>query len=242
MAPKISDIMKRRTARRRRVGFGAFLAVILIFVALALVRKASAVRELGRKRSSGGAAMCGRFRMQGGSTVLGALSAAPWIIIGILIAGIGFLLWYRKPAAAAAVPAAAPSQPVVIIAQPSASQKELPITPSRDPAYPLRRVPGPYQQMGTLIRESDTGGDPTVLPLIGRPSETNANRWNYYTSTDGGKTHLMRLKVSNRGRDCQEDVGCEEIATGDDVNVAGYGETAFKAEVYRYERPTRLPV
>lgn len=115
------------------------------------------------------------------------------------------------------------------------------VNPTRDPAYPLRGVPQDFQQMGTLVSaapEGAAGAQPTILPLVGRPSPTNRDRWNYYTATD--QYNMMRLPVTVDGKDCQEDVGCREIADGDAVRIPAYGKD-FTAQVYKYDRPQYNP-
>jgi hypothetical protein len=37
-----------------------------------------------------------------------------------------------------------------------------------------------------------------------------------------------------KNRDCQDDVGCDEIYNGDDVTVPDYANKVFTARIYKY--------
>ena len=117
----------------------------------------------------------------------------------------------------------------------------LQISPTSDPAYPLRGVPQSFQQMGTIVSaapDASPDAQPTILPLVGRPSPTNRDRWNYYTATD--QYNMMRVAVAVDGKDCQEDVGCREITNGDTISVPAYKKD-FIAQIYKYDRPQYNP-
>jgi len=117
----------------------------------------------------------------------------------------------------------------------------LQISPTSDPAYPLRGVPQSFQQMGTIVSsapDASPDAQPTILPLVGRPSPTNRDRWNYYTATD--QYNMMRVAVAVDGKDCQEDVGCREITNGDTISVPAYKKD-FTAQIYKYDRPQYNP-
>ena len=115
-----------------------------------------------------------------------------------------------------------------------------PVYPSRPPEYPLRGQRASYQQLGVLVRSSShpsrdpvSGSDasPIMLPLFGRKLTRN-DRWEYYCASD--KFHMMQLPVVFEKRDCQDDVGCEEIYNGQHVTVPDYGEKPFVARIYKY--------
>jgi len=93
--------------------------------------------------------------------------------------------------------------------------------------------------MGVLIAESAPGAEPTILPLIGKPAETHRDRWKYYTATD--RYHMMRLPVNYQEKNCQEDVGCQEIYDGDTVAIPAYKDKVFTAQIYKYEAPRYDP-
>jgi hypothetical protein len=105
-----------------------------------------------------------------------------------------------------------------------------------------RGIPDTFQQIGVLTAPGGTAtsGHPnrTILPLFGR-SIDNRNRWNYYTRTDG--MNPVQVPVQFKRRNCDDDVGCEEVTEGDSVGVPVMGQT-YTASIYRYSTPRYLPV
>lgn len=206
----------------------------------------------GYAMSGGGyASAVKKFKMFGGGMVGGAINGSLIVSI-VIIAVLAFLLWRKTEEAAAAsasvggVPASAvgPAQVVIVrdggFGRSAPTNHDLPINPISDPKYPLRGQPNvPYQQMGVLIAEPETpGGEPTVLPLLGKPAATNRDRWQYYTSTD--KTHMLRLPVSFENKNCTEDIGCREVQDGDNINIPAYKKD-FQVQIYKYEKPQYDP-
>ena len=88
---------------------------------------------------------------------------------------------------------------------------------------PTQSVNTSYRQVGILTR-----GD-TILPLMGKPLFTNRDKWNFYTMND--KNNMIKLPLSNKGKSCTNEFGCDNIYNGDTVYVEGYND-AFKATVY----------
>lgn len=80
-----------------------------------------------------------------------------------------------------------------------------------------------YRQIGILTRGN------TILPLMGKPLFTNRDKWNFYTMND--KNNMIKLPLSNKGRSCTNEYGCDNIYNGDTVYVEGYNDT-FKATIY----------
>jgi len=91
-----------------------------------------------------------------------------------------------------------------------------------------------YSQIGILTRKQGE----KILPLMGRMSQIQRNKWQYYTMSDGNQS--IRLPVSRNGRSCTNDNGCDEIMNGDTVYVEGYKD-AFQATVYENDLPRYLP-
>ena len=89
-----------------------------------------------------------------------------------------------------------------------------------------RAVNASYRQVGILTRIS---GPETILPLMGRPLYTNRDKWQFYTLSD--KNNSVKLPLSNKGKSCTNEYGCDNIYNGDSVYVEGYND-AFKATVY----------
>ena len=72
------------------------------------------------------------------------------------------------------------------------------------------------------------------MPLFGRKMYSK-DRWEYYTASD--EYHMWRIPVMVNNRDCQDDVGCDEIYNGDNVTVPDYANKVFTARIYKYRTP-----
>lgn len=78
----------------------------------------------------------------------------------------------------------------------------------------------PYQQMGYLERK-----DGTFYPLYGRQT-FSSDKFNYYTRTD--TYNPVAIPINFKRRDCTDDNGCNELSSGDNVNIAGNEEVKVK--------------
>lgn len=94
-------------------------------------------------------------------------------------------------------------------------------------------LPESYQSMGLLKTEEGQ-----LLPLYGRRVATRSDRYNYYTRTD--TYNPVPLPIKYKRRDCQDDVGCEELSNGDEVLVTPTGNRAT-ATLYQFDGPTYIP-
>ncbi len=83
-----------------------------------------------------------------------------------------------------------------------------------------------YRQVGLLTRSD---GSETILPLMGRPLYPGRDKWQYYTMSD--KNNIVKLPVSNLGKSCTGEYGCDSISTGDGIHVEGYN-SPFKVTMY----------
>tara|TARA_Y100000310_G_C20479178_1_gene713881 strand:- start:133 stop:735 length:603 start_codon:yes stop_codon:yes gene_type:complete len=92
-----------------------------------------------------------------------------------------------------------------------------------------------YSQMGILTR---LNGDETILPIMGRALYSNHSKWQYYTMSD--KSNSIKLPMSNNGRSCTSEYGCDELMSGDTVYVEGYKD-AFKVTIYENSQPRYIP-
>ena len=95
---------------------------------------------------------------------------------------------------------------------------------ARPPPYKNYK-PMEYQQVGILLGTSNE-----TLPLYGKPSYAYNSRWNYYTTTPGQQ--IYPLPVSYEGRDCTEDIGCNEMYDNQSVGITGRSEP-FTTKIYR---------
>ena len=118
--------------------------------------------------------------------------------------------------------------PVPVMVEPTMAPKQ---PEFRQPPYKQYR-PRQYQQIGLLTSESET------LPLYGKESETRRNQWHYYTTTPGEQ--IYSLPVTSNGRDCTEDIGCQELYGSEELTVMGR-DPVYQAKIYRTEQfPYRL--
>jgi hypothetical protein len=134
-------------------------------------------------------------------------------------------------------------QPQVIIAGGGDDRYSIAPRPQRMWQAPLERRPerltldsiatrGPpeeYQQMGVI---NDSSGK--ILPLYGRRVAARSDYFNYYTRTD--TYNPVPLPIKFKKRDCQDNIGCHEIMSGDDVHISPTGETA-KVTLYGFDGP-----
>ena len=85
--------------------------------------------------------------------------------------------------------------------------------------------PGHMQQMGILLNaEGET------LPLYGKEVRGRRDRYHYYTTTGG--ENLYPIPVSHDGRDCVDDIGCQELYGNETVTVTGKTDS-FNVNMYR---------
>jgi hypothetical protein len=101
------------------------------------------------------------------------------------------------------------------------------------PRIATRGLPETYQSMGIVRTESGE-----LLPLFGRRVASRSDRFNYYTRTD--TNNPIPLPINYKRRDCQDDVGCDELFDGDEVNIAPTNQKG-RVTVYRFNGPTYIP-
>jgi hypothetical protein len=101
------------------------------------------------------------------------------------------------------------------------------------PRVPTRGLPEQYQSMGVLKME-----DGALLPLYGRRTASRSDRFQYYTRTD--TYNPVQLPISYKRRDCQDDVGCDELMNGETINVEPLNMKG-SATIYRFDGPTYVP-
>ncbi len=105
---------------------------------------------------------------------------------------------------------------------------------------PTRGYSTGYQQVGILIEnENDDKKDNKLLPLFGEQLWPGARQWRYYTSSDGYQS--VKLPVVYKNKNCQDSYGCDEIYDGQIVNVQGYENKHFKANIYKLDGPRYIP-
>ena len=176
------------------------------------------------------------------------------ILLGLfLVAVAAYLLYYKSDLRfvplVKEVEQQQPQRPLNINIQTS-TPSSLPVRPQRiwnnGVEYPVRGsiasipigiptqgLPEAYQSMGLL--KTDDG---QLLPLYGRRLASRSDRFQYYTRTD--TFNPVPLPISYKRRDCQDDIGCDELSSGDAIHIIPTGQHA-KATLYRFDGPVYVP-
>jgi len=97
---------------------------------------------------------------------------------------------------------------------------------------PTQGLPDSFQSVGVI-----QAGD-QILPLYGRRTLRGSDRWNYYTRTD--TYNPVPLPVHFQRRDCMDDVGCQEILSGETVKIDALHKEG-KTNIYRSGGPKYIP-
>ena len=97
---------------------------------------------------------------------------------------------------------------------------------------PTQGLPESFQSVGVV------NVDDKILPLYGRRTTGSSDRWNYYTRTD--TYNPVPIPVRFNKRDCMDDVGCQEILSGDEVKVEVMNKPG-KTNMYKYGGPKYIP-
>lgn len=100
---------------------------------------------------------------------------------------------------------------------------------TREPEFrgpPIKKYkPGYMQQMGLIV-----GPNEETLPLYGKEVRGRRDRYHYYTTTPGEQVYPIPVSID--GRDCMDDIGCQELYGNETVSV--FGKTgSFSVKLYR---------
>lgn len=140
-----------------------------------------------------------------------------WVTLVVFIA-ISMYLWYNPQIVEVPVPVEVP----VMVPPPRPVRTQEP--EFRGP--PIKQYkPGHMQQMGILTNEEGE-----TLPLYGKEVRGRRDRYHYYTTTGG--ENLYPIPVSHDGRDCIDDIGCQELYGNEPVSVTGK-TGSFNVKMYR---------
>ena len=98
---------------------------------------------------------------------------------------------------------------------------------------PTQGLPESFQSVGVV------NVDDKILPLYGRRTAGGGgDRWNYYTRTD--TYNPVPIPVRFQKRDCMDDVGCNEILSGEEIKVEVMNKPG-RTSMYRYDGPKYIP-
>jgi len=93
-------------------------------------------------------------------------------------------------------------------------------------------LPESFQSVG-IVNVGDQ-----VLPLYGRRTTGSSDRWNYYTRTDS--YNPVPLPVKFQKRNCMDDVGCQEIMSGESIKIDALKKEG-KTDIYQFNGPKYIP-
>jgi len=115
-------------------------------------------------------------------------------------------------------------------------QAPLPLQPGFVSSLPIniptQGLPPSFQSIGII-----NAGD-QILPLYGRRTTGSSDRWNYYTRTD--TYNPVPIPISFQRRDCMDDVGCQEIMSGENIKIDALQKEG-KTNIYRTDGPKYIP-
>jgi hypothetical protein len=98
---------------------------------------------------------------------------------------------------------------------------------------PTQGLPESFQSVGVI------NVDDKILPLYGRRTAGGGgDRWNYYTRTD--TYNPVPIPVRFQKRDCMDDVGCNEILSGEEIKVEVMNKPG-KTSMYKFDGPKYIP-
>jgi len=179
-----------------------------------------------------------------------------FFLVGIAILFFLFASFFSKsqmivmaPQAHQSQPSMQPSPPTIIPISAGDSRYDRAPQPLRDwmgrPEFPPRGgiasipiniptqgLPESFQSVGII----NVGEQ--VLPLYGRRTTGGSDRWNYYTRTD--TYNPVPVPVNFQKRNCMDDVGCQEIMSGENVKINALNKEG-KTDIYRFDGPKYIP-
>jgi hypothetical protein len=154
------------------------------------------------------------------------LAIVVWVLVGIIGALVvaGCVMLIRSPMPPTPMPTPTPKQEVTIIVKSEDNAAKV---------HPQQYRDDEYSQIGVLSSDAISADlpQPLILPLFGKQMRTRRERWMYYAAAE--KQPLWKVPVTKSGRNCVDDVGCEEIFDGDEVSVPIYKGVRFTATVYK---------
>jgi hypothetical protein len=171
------------------------------------------------------------------------------ILVVALLFFLYAVLFMRPQAPTIIMPKQSPPQTTVIPIKGGDSRYDMAPQPLRDwmapPEFPPRGgiasipiniptqgLPESFQSVGVVKVEDK------ILPLYGRRTAGGGDRWNYYTRTD--TYNPVPIPVRFQKRDCMDDVGCNEILSGEEIKVDVMNKSG-KTSIYRFDGPKYIP-
>jgi hypothetical protein len=183
--------------------------------------------------------------------ISGGLGTILTIIVLVVLLFVLYAVFFLKPQAPTIImPRQQAPQTTVIPIKGGDSRYDMAPQPLRDwmapPEFPPRGgiasipiniptqgLPESFQSVG-VVKVDDK-----ILPLYGRRTAGGGgDRWNYYTRTD--TYNPVPIPVRFQKRDCMDDVGCQEILSGEEVKIDVMNKPG-RTSIYRFDGPKYIP-
>jgi hypothetical protein len=210
----MKDSMNRRGAASAGMDFG-MAAVVFIAVALASLAIVLALAAIRNAKGSASAAVDPKDVAHHQSLQQHARQEVPnWSVSG---------MHANRPINS--VPAYPPTYPPVRTGERVLDVRVHNSTPG-PPMHPFAIAAGePFSQVGIVYSlEADARH-----PLFAREAPYRRNRYQYYVSTDNSS---IQISARSKGRDCGEELGCDELYTDDKINVPELGDQEFTVKIH----------
>jgi hypothetical protein len=111
----------------------------------------------------------------------------------------------------------------------------VPAVPSMRINIPTSGVETNYRQIG-ILSPLNQPSDKNVLVLMGRPVNSNRQKWQYYSISN--QFNGVKLPIRVKGRNATYEYGVDELYSGDNVLVEGnqglFQVTKYENDVIRY--------
>jgi hypothetical protein len=157
-----------------------------------------------------------------------ALIVASIILVGVIM---GYIINSKMPQQGGVIPMDHPSPlESVVVERPHEALVDLP--EYRPPPVQKYWRPQAPHQVGLLKDES--GGE-EIRPIYAKPVRGHRDRFHYW-STGGNGHNNYSVPLTMDGRDCTEDLGCQELFGNESVSVWDNPEIQYKSHVYRTDR------
>jgi hypothetical protein len=156
-----------------------------------------------------------------------ALIVASIILVGAIM---GYIIHTKIPQYGDVVPMNQPAPlESMVVERPHEALVDL---PEYRPA-PIQKYwrPQAPHQVG-LLKSEDENGD--LRPIYAKPVRGHRDRFHYW-STGGNGHNNYSVPLTMDGRDCTDDIGCQEIYGNESVSVWDNPEIQYKSHVYRHD-------
>ena len=172
----------------------------------------------------------------------GNLTTVIAVILGVALLFVMFAVFNKSPTIIIPPPSNASLPPIISRGESRYDRAPQPLRDWMMPAefpprggiasipinIPTQGLPESFQSVGLV------NVDGAVWPLYGRRTAGGSDRWNYYTRTDS--FNPVPIPIRFQKRDCMDDIGCQEIISGEKVKIEVVGKEGT-TRMYRFDGP-----